>query len=47
MAPLLAAERLSVDEVVEPDRTRHAVAATLRSLTGAMRPAFRHDNMPQ
>jgi propionyl-CoA carboxylase beta chain len=47
MAPLLSAERLSVDEVIEPDRTRHAVAATLRSLAGAARPAFRHDNLPQ
>lgn len=47
MAPLLAAERLSIDEVIEPDQTRHAVAATLRSLAGAMRPTFRHDNLPQ
>jgi propionyl-CoA carboxylase beta chain len=47
MAPRLSAERLSVDEVIEPHRTRHAVAAALRSLLGAMRPGFRHDNLPQ
>jgi propionyl-CoA carboxylase beta chain len=47
MAPLLSAERLSIDEVIEPDETRHVVAATLRSLAGATRPAFRHDNLPQ
>ena len=47
MAASLSAERLSIDEVIEPQRTRHAVAATLRSLAGGMRPAFRHDNLPQ
>jgi propionyl-CoA carboxylase beta chain len=47
MAPRLSAERLSVDEVIEPHRTRHTVAAALRSLLGAMRPEFRHDNLPQ
>jgi propionyl-CoA carboxylase beta chain len=47
MAPLLAAERLSVDEVIEPGQTRSAVVAALRSLSGAARPEFRHDNLPQ
>jgi acetyl-CoA carboxylase carboxyltransferase component len=47
MAPEPAAHRLSVDEIVSPDRTRPLVAATLRSLAGALRPAFRHDNLPQ
>jgi acetyl-CoA carboxylase carboxyltransferase component len=47
MAPRLSAERLSVDEVIEPSRTRHTVAATLRSLSGALHPEFRHDNLPQ
>jgi len=41
------AERLSVDEVIQPSRTRHVVAATLRSLASAVRPEFRHDNLPQ
>jgi acetyl-CoA carboxylase carboxyltransferase component len=47
MAASLSAERLSVDEVIEPSQTRHAIAATLRSLAGALRPEFRHDNLPQ
>jgi propionyl-CoA carboxylase beta chain len=47
MAPQIPAERLSVDEIIAPDRTRHVVAATLRSLNGAIRPQFRHDNLPQ
>ena len=47
MAPHIPAERLSVDEVIEPDQTRSVVAATLASLRGARQPAFRHDNLPQ
>lgn len=47
MAPHLPAERLSVDEVVAPHETRHAVAATLASLERAATPRFRHDNLPQ
>jgi acetyl-CoA carboxylase carboxyltransferase component len=45
--PALAAERLAVDEIIAPGRTRAAVAGTLRSLAGALHPAFRHDNLPQ
>ncbi|CAN5219222.1 carboxyl transferase domain-containing protein [soil metagenome] len=37
----------SIDEVVDPSQTRAVVAGTLRSLTGALRPGFRHDNLPQ
>jgi propionyl-CoA carboxylase beta chain len=47
MAPHLPAERLSVDEVIAPAQTRSVVAATLRSLRRAVRPGFRHDNLPQ
>jgi propionyl-CoA carboxylase beta chain len=47
MAPQLAAERLSIDEVIEPAQTRGVIAAALRSLADAARPEFRHDNLPQ
>ncbi|MBP2702950.1 acyl-CoA carboxylase subunit beta [Microbispora sp. RL4-1S] len=47
MGSHLPAERLSVDEVIEPERTRSVLAATLRTLAGAIRPRFRHDNLPQ
>ncbi len=47
MAPQISAERLSVDEIIPPERTRHVIASTLRSLNGANRPQFRHDNLPQ
>jgi propionyl-CoA carboxylase beta chain len=47
MAPHIPAERLSVDEVIAPEETRHVVASTLRSLRGAVVPGFRHDTMPQ
>ncbi|HSV67633.1 MAG TPA: acyl-CoA carboxylase subunit beta [Mycobacteriales bacterium] len=47
MAAGRSAERLSVDEVIEQGQTRYAVAATLRSLAGAVQPGFRHDNLPQ
>ena len=47
MAPHIPAERLSVDEVIEPSATRSAVAATLAALRGGQAPRFRHDNLPQ
>jgi propionyl-CoA carboxylase beta chain len=47
MNPYLAAERLAVDEIITPGETRQAVTAALRSLAGADRPRFRHDNLPQ
>ncbi|MDR8411806.1 acyl-CoA carboxylase subunit beta [Nonomuraea sp. 3-1Str] len=47
MASHLPAERLSVDEVIEPEQTRSVLAATLRTLARAIRPRFRHDNLPQ
>lgn len=47
MAPQITAERLSVDEIIPPEQTRYVVASTLRSLDGANRPHFRHDNLPQ
>ncbi|MGH8908090.1 MAG: acyl-CoA carboxylase subunit beta [Egibacteraceae bacterium] len=47
MAPHIPAERLSIDEVIAPADTREVIAATLRSLAGAQRPDFRHDNLPQ
>ena len=47
MAPSIPAERLSIDEVVEPADTRRLLVATLASLQGANRPHFRHDNLPQ
>lgn len=43
----LAAERMSVDEIVTPEETRTVVAATLCALEGANRPHYRHDNLPQ
>jgi propionyl-CoA carboxylase beta chain len=47
MAPHIPAERLSIDEIIEPAATRGIVAATLRSLGGALQAGFRHDNLPQ
>ncbi|MDH2428330.1 acyl-CoA carboxylase subunit beta [Sphaerisporangium sp. TRM90804] len=47
MAPHVAAERLSVDEVIVPHQTRETVASALRLLAGAARTGFRHDNLPQ
>jgi len=47
MSPTLAAERLSVDEIIEPSETRHAVVSMLRALERAALPKFRHDNLPQ
>ncbi|MBO3747428.1 acyl-CoA carboxylase subunit beta [Streptosporangiaceae bacterium NEAU-GS5] len=47
MTPLIAAERMAVDEIIRPESTRALLAATLRSLRGACTPRFRHDNLPQ
>ena len=47
MAPHIPAERLSVDEVIAPEDTRRVLLETLASLRGAIRPGFRHDNLPQ
>ena len=47
MAPHIPAERMSIDEVIEPASTRAVVTETLAALRGANRPAFRHDNLPQ
>ncbi len=47
MGPHIPAERLSVDEVIDPRDTRDVVAATLASLRAAVTPGFRHDNLPQ
>ncbi len=47
MDPSVPAERLSVDEVIDPNGTRDRVAATLRSLERSVRPGYRHDNLPQ
>jgi acetyl-CoA carboxylase carboxyltransferase component len=47
MAAHLAAERLSVDEIIEPYQTRAVVAAALDARRGALTPRFRHDNLPQ
>jgi propionyl-CoA carboxylase beta chain len=47
MSSHLTAERLSVDEIIAPTETRHAVATTLRTLARAIQLGFRHDNLPQ
>ena len=47
MAAHLAAELLSVDEIIEPCQTRAVVAAALDARRGALTPRFRHDNLPQ
>jgi propionyl-CoA carboxylase beta chain len=47
MNAAVAAERLSVDEIIPPAATRGILVATLASLAGAVRPGFRHDNLPQ
>jgi propionyl-CoA carboxylase beta chain len=47
MDPSVPAERLSVDEVIDPTQTRARVAATLRALERSMQPGYRHDNLPQ
>jgi acetyl-CoA carboxylase carboxyltransferase component len=43
----LAARRGSVDQIIEPDETRPALVALLRSLRGGRQPCFVHDNLPQ
>lgn len=47
MKPEISAERLSVDEIIEPNQTRPVLSQMLRALAGASRPGFRHDNLPQ
>lgn len=47
MSPMIGAERLSIDEIIEPAETRQVIGSTLRSLVRAVRPEFRHDNLPQ
>jgi propionyl-CoA carboxylase beta chain len=47
MAPRIAAERLSIDEIIAPGDTRAILVQTLSALTGALQPRFRHDNLPQ
>ena len=47
MAPHIPAQRLSIDEIIAPQETRAVIAATLRSLDGAVQPGYRHDNLPQ
>ncbi|GAB3686180.1 acyl-CoA carboxylase subunit beta [Actinocorallia lasiicapitis] len=44
--PRVPAERLSVDEVITPARTRTALLSALRPLIRAAEPGYRHDNMP-
>lgn len=46
-APNVPAERLSIDEIIDPSETRGLVAHTLASLSGGVVPGFRHDNLPQ
>jgi propionyl-CoA carboxylase beta chain len=46
-SPRVAAERMSVDEIIQPSQTRAVVATTLHALAGANQPRFRHDNLPQ
>jgi propionyl-CoA carboxylase beta chain len=45
--PRIAAERLSVDEIVEPAATRALLVATLAALSGVPVTGHRHDNLPQ
>ena len=47
MAPHLAAERLSVDEIIDPADSRAVLASALAAYRGAATPTFRHDNLPQ
>ena len=47
MSPTIGAERLSVDEIIAPYETRQAAGSALRALERAVRPEFRHDNLPQ
>ncbi|MFT5222950.1 MAG: acetyl-CoA carboxylase carboxyltransferase component [Glaciecola sp.] len=43
----LAARRGSVDEIIDPADTRRCVVTILRSLRGARKPGWVHDNLPQ
>lgn len=43
----LAARRGSVDEIIAPNDTRRVVVTLLRSLRGARKPGWVHDNLPQ
>ena len=43
----ISAERMSVDEIIQPHQSRFFVAAALQALAGANRPRYRHDNLPQ
>lgn len=43
----LAARRGSVDEIIDPNDTRRSLVTLLRSLRGARRPGWVHDNLPQ
>jgi acetyl-CoA carboxylase carboxyltransferase component len=47
MTAATAAARLSVDEVIAPERTRHAVSAVLRARSRGTQHHYRHDNLPQ
>lgn len=42
-----AAYELSVDEIITPAATRHAVESVLRSFSGVRAAGYRHDNLPQ
>jgi acetyl-CoA carboxylase carboxyltransferase component len=46
-APQIAAERFSVDEIIDPTSTRAVVAATVAHLAAAVPRCFHHDNLPQ
>jgi propionyl-CoA carboxylase beta chain len=45
--PHIAAERLSIDEIIEPAETRSVIVMTLRQLARASSCQYRHDNLPQ
>jgi len=47
MSPSVAAERLSVDEIISPDSTRQVIISALGSFKAGFSPRFRHDNLPQ
>ncbi|GAB2789499.1 acyl-CoA carboxylase subunit beta [Amycolatopsis magusensis] len=47
MSAEVAAGRLSVDEVITPERTRQVVSTVLRARARGMQHRYRHDNLPQ
>lgn len=47
VVPQRAAAELSVDEIITPAATRHAVESVLRSFSGVRATRYRHDNLPQ